>query len=371
MKKIKILEMIGDSSLAGAPRHLLGILENLDRQKFEIYCISPTGPLAGEIRKIHPHVELEVINMRSRLDRQAIKEIRKYIKLIKPQLIHIHGNRAGSVGRLASIGLGIPVIYTEHLWTNDFKLKNPLLDYFHHIGAWFLDLFTSMNIAVSGAVKDFLIQSRISYDKKIKVIYNGIEPTKTKANLFNSKEVVIGTVATLLPLKGIQFLIEALPGVIREFPEAKLEIIGEGPYKKKLQQKTKKMKLLKHVKFLGFSPDVEKELAKMDLYVQPSLSESFGLAIIQAMSVGLPIIATRTGGIPEVVTEEKSGILVEPANPKQLREAIIKVLRDKTLAKRIGEMARKEAMVRFNLKDMIQELENTYEEVVKNPAFPE
>lgn len=371
MKKISVLEIIGDSSLAGAPRHLLSILGNLDRQKFEVHCICPTGPLAGEIRDIHPRVELEVISMRSRLDWAAIKKIRKQMKHVKPAIIHIHGTRAGSLGRLAAIGLNIPVIYTEHLWTNDFKLSNPVLNYFHHIGGWFLDLFTTMNIAVSGAVKDFLIVSQISYEKKIKVIYNGIEPTKARAKLFNTKEIIIGTVATIIPLKGIQFLIEAMPGVIEEFPEAKLEIIGEGPYKKKLQNKVKKMKLTKHIRFAGFSADVEKELAKMDLYVQPSLSESFGLAIVQAMSVGLPVIATRTGGIPELITEDKSGILVESANPKQLREAMIKVLRDKDLAKRMGDMARRESIVRFNLKDMIEEVENTYEEVAKNPAFPE
>jgi len=369
--KIKVLEIIGDSSLAGAPRHLLSILENLDRKKFDVFCISPTGPLAGEIRKIHPQIDLEVINMRSRLDWKAIRKIRSHIKHVKADIIHIHGTRAGSLGRLAAIGLNIPVIYTEHLWTNDFRLSNPVLNYFHHIGGWFLDVFTTMNIAVSGAVKDFLIESQISYDKKIRVIYNGIEPTQARANLFNTKEIIIGTVATLLPLKGIQFLIEALPGVIEEFPEVKLEIIGEGPYKKKLQQKTKKMKLTKYVHFHGFSPDVEKELAKMDLYVQPSLSESFGLAIVQAMSVGLPVVATRTGGISELITEEKSGILVEPSNPKQLREAIIKILRDKDLAKRMGEMARKESIVRFNLKDMIEEVEKAYEEVAQNPVFPE
>jgi glycosyltransferase involved in cell wall biosynthesis len=131
------------------------------------------------------------------------------------------------------------------------------------------------------------------------------------------------------------------------------------------------MKLAKDVDFMGFKPDIEKELVKMDLYVQPSVSESFGLAIVQAMSVGLPVIATKTGGIPELITEGKSGILVEAGNPKQLAVAILKLLSNKGLAKRMGEAARRESVVRFNLKDMIHELENTYEEVAKNPAFPE
>lgn len=370
--KIKILEIIGDSSLAGAPRHLLAILENLDLDKFELHCICPPGNLAGEIRDLRRHVDLEVISMKARFDFTAIKKIRQEIKRVKPHLIHVHGTRAGALARLAAIGLNIPVIYTEHLWTSHFKLSNPFLNYIHHIGGWFLDIFTTLNIAVSDAVRDFLIESQISYGKKIKVIYNGIEPTKNRAKIFsNDHEIILGTVGTLIPLKGMQYLIDAMPLILTEFPEAKLVIIGDGPYKKNLEKQVKRMKLKKDVEFHGFKAEIEKELVKMDLYIQPSISESFGLAIVQAMSVGLPIIATKTGGIPELVTEGKSGYLVEAANAKELANAIIYLLRDKKQARRMGEMARREATVRFNLKDMIRELETTYEEVAKNPVFPE
>lgn len=372
MSKISVLEIIGDSSLAGAPRHLLGILENLDLDKFDIHCICPPGALAGEIKDIHRHIDLELIPMRTRLDLEAIKKIRKNIKHLKLDIIHIHGTRAGSLGRLAAIGLNIPVIYTEHLWTDDYKMQNRFLNYLHHIAGWFLDLFTTLNIAVSGAVKDFMIKNNISYEEKIKVIYNGIEPTKAQAKIFtHGEDYLIGTVGTIIPLKGMQYLIQAMPKVLEEFPKARLEIIGEGSFKKYLQQEVKKLKLTKFVDFIGFEADVQKRLSKLDLYVQPSISESFGLAIVQAMSVGLPIVATKTGGIPEVVTENKSGILVKSANASALAEAIRKILQDPALAKRMGDFARREATVRFNLKDMMRELEKTYEEVAQNPAFSE
>jgi glycosyltransferase involved in cell wall biosynthesis len=240
------------------------------------------------------------------------------------------------------------------------------------MASWFLDLFTTKNIAVSGAVKEFMIEANISYADKIQVIYNGIEPTKLRADLFNNdQEILLGTVGTLIPLKGVQYLIQALPQIRKEFPEVKLEIIGDGPYKKNLSNLVKKLKLEKFVRFAGFQADVEKSLAKLDLYVQPSSSESFGLAIVQAMSVGLPVVATRTGGIPELVTEDKSGILVAPERPKDLAQAILKLLHNRTLAKSMGDAARKESVVRFNLKEMIKEVEEVYVEVVKNPAFPE
>jgi len=370
MSKIKILEIIGDSSLAGAPRHLLSIIENLDLEKFEIHVICPPGPLAGEIKELRRHIDLDSIPMRSRLDFKAIKQIRRQIRHLKPDLIHIHGTRAGSLGRLAAIGFNIPVIYTEHLWTKNFRLANRFLHFFHHIANWFFDLFTTLNIAVSNAVKDFLVDSNISYNEKVKVIYNGIEPLKSQAKVLSGEEITIGTVATLNKNKGVQYLIRAWPRVLNEFPQARLEIIGDGPYKEALVKEVKKRKLQKHISFSGFLPDLEKELAKLDIYVQPSLSESFGLAIVQAMSVGLPIIATNTGGIPEVVTDNKSGLLVEPAKPKALGLAILDMLKNKEKTRKMGEMARKEATVRFNLKDMIKELEGTYEAVVQNPVFP-
>lgn len=370
--KISILEIIGDSSLAGAPRHLLSILENIDSAKFEMSAICPPGPLAGEIRKLRPHIELEIISMRSRFDTQAIKKIRRAIREIKPDIIHVHGTRGGFLGRLAAIGFNIPVLYTEHLWTKQFKLSNRFLNFLHYNSNWFLDLFTTLNIAVSAAVKDFLVSSHISYPEKIKVIYNGIAMSKYKAKVFqDQKEIKIATVATLNAHKGVQYLLKAMPEIVREFPEVQLEIIGDGEYRRKLRELSNKLKLKNHVKFVGFVPNIEKYLTRFDLYVQPSLSESFGLAMVQAMSIGLPVVATATGGIPEVVTYDKSGILVDPADSRALADAILQVMRDPIRAKKMGETAYREARLRFNIKDMIIALETTYETFAKNPAFPE
>jgi len=368
MAKISVLEIIGDPSLAGAPRHLLSIVENLDTEKFSIHVICPPGPLAGEIRHLRRHLDLEIIGMHSRMDLKAISKIRSHIKHLKPDIIHVHGTRAGSLGRLAAIGLNIPVIYTEHLWTNEFKL-GVIMTFFHYIGNWFLDLFTNLNIAVSFAVKDFLINAKISHEDKIIVIYNGIVPSNEKAKIFAEKEIRLATVATLNRQKGIQYLIRALPKIRQEFPNVSLEIIGDGPYKRELVSEVKKYHLEKAVQFSGFIADVEKSLVKTDLYVQPSLSESFGLAIVQAMNVGLPVVATNTGGIPEVVTEGKSGYLVPSQNADKLAKAILDLLREPPKAKEMGEMAKKEVKLKFNLDDMIKELEQTYEAMDQNLTF--
>lgn len=370
MAKLKILEVIGDPSLAGAPRHFLDIVEHLDLNKFELAVICPPGPLAGEIKKVRRKIDLEIIRMDSRLDISAIRRIRRQIKFLKPDIIHTHGTRGGVLGRLAAINLGIPVLYTEHLWTKQFRLDNRILNFFHYFSNWFLDMFTSLNIAVSGAVKEFLVSSGITYPEKVVIIYNGIEPIKEEAEVLKDpKEIKLVSVGTLNAQKGMQYLIQAMPKVLKEFPDVNLEIVGSGPYKNHLEKLVKKLKLNKNVKFAGFLPDIPKHLAKFDIYIQPSLSESFGLAIVQAMGVGMPVVATETGGIPEVVTMGKTGILVPPQSPKSLSEAILELIRDPKMARKMGETGRKDARLKFSLDDMITELEQVYEEMASQPSF--
>ena len=366
--KTSILEIIGDSTLAGAPRHLLSLLENFDYKKFRLFVICPPGPLAGEVKGLKKGIDLEIVPMKSKIDLSAIKEIRANIKHIKPDVIHVHGTRAGALGRLAAIGFSYPVIYTEHLWTKNYKLSNIISQQLQLIGLWFLDMFTTLNIAVSQAVKDFMVENQISRDSKVVVIYNAIEPTKKKASIFSSKQIIIGTVGTLNYQKGVQFLISAMEKIIKEFPEVSLEIVGEGTYRKQLEHQVKRMKLSKFIHFNGFIKDIEDKMADFDIYVQASLSESFGLAIVQAMGLGIPVVATHTGGIPEVITTGKSGILVEIGNPQSLADGILELLRDHKKAEKMGKMAQEEAKIKFNLKDMVSETEKIYEEVAQKSA---
>jgi len=365
MKKIKILEIIGDATLAGAPRHLLSLLENIDLKKFSLFLICPPGPLAGEVRGLKRTIDIEIVPMRSKLDFEAIKEIRTNIKHIKPDIIHIHGTRAGILARLAVIGLKYPVIYTEHLWTKDYQLRSRLSHHLQLVGLWFLDMFTTLTIAVSQAVKDFLIESQITRPEKVIVIYNGTEPPKKKAKPFKDEKTTIVSIGTLNAEKGMQYLIQAMIEVLKEFPEVNVVIIGQGPYKTELEKQAKKMKLTSKIKLTGFVKDVYDELLKADIYVQPSISESFGLAILQAMSVGLPVVATNTGGIPEVVTSNKTGILVESKNPEALADGLLELLRDHKKAIKMGDLGAEDAKIKFNLEDMIKDLETVYVNMVE------
>jgi len=363
-KKIKVLEIIGDATLAGAPRHLLSLLLNFDYDKFQIFVISTSGPLAGEIKSFKKPINLEVVPMHTKYDLSAMREIRAAAKHISPDVVHVHGTRAGILGRLAMMGLKVPVIYTEHLWTKQYRVPGRITHNIQLFGLWVLDMFTTLNIAVSVAVRDFLVENQISRPGKVVVVYNGVEAPKKKAKPFSHRdEILLGSIGTLNEHKGMQYLIEAMVKVVKEFPQVRLEIIGEGYYKDRLVKLIRKLKLTRHVKLTGFIKDVYDELEKMDLYIQPSLSESFGLAILQAMSVGLPVVATKTGGIPEVVTDSKTGLLVPSEDPEALSGAIVDLIRNQDKAIKMGKLGEEDANIKFSLKDMVKETEMIYDSV--------
>lgn len=382
MKKIKLLEIIDDSSLTGAPVHFLTLLKGLNKKKFEIMAVCPPGPLTSELKKIKK-IEVKEIPMRSKWDIGAIKKIRKIISNLKsrqtsgrPQasslIVHCHGLRGGFLGRLACIGkekYAPKVIYTEHLWTEEYKLKNPIFNFFQIAALGFLDLFTDYTICVSKAVAEFLIKKGITRPEKVAVIYNGIELERSKGikgNKGSGGEIVIGFVGSLNRQKGLEFLIKAMPKVnsILKPQTPKLIIVGSGPLLSNLKNLVEKLNLKLVVKFKGFVKDLSPFYKSFSLFVLPSLSESFGQTALEAMSYGIPIVASSVGGLKEIVLDKKQGLLVPPKDSDQLASAIIKILKNPQKAQKMGQGAKKRAK-EFSLKKMVKNTEKLYVQIAK------
>ena len=372
MKKIKILEIIGDSTLTGGPRHLLSLVKGLDKKRFDITCVCPPGVLAGELKEIEG-IKVEIIPMHSKWDFKAIKKLRKIIKFLNPLIVHAHGVRGGWLGRLACIGpkkTAPKVIYTEHLWTSDYRLKNPISHFFQIFGLWFLDLITSKTIAVSKAVADFLVKRGITRPEKLVVIYNGIElPKLSKLTKSTKLTKTIGFVGSLEKRKGIEWLIRAVPELKLKIQNEKLKIIivGEGKEKENLKKLTKKLKIENQVEFKGFVEKISDIYPTLDVYAQPSLDEAFGISALEAMSFGVPVVASNVGGLRELLNlkSDKCGILVPPKNESALAEVILKILKNEKLAKKMGKAAKKRASF-FTASKMVKETEKLYEGLLKS-----
>lgn len=372
-KKINIFYVIADSSLTGAPRHLLSLVKNLDMKDFTMSVILPQGPLADELKKIK--INTFLVPMKHRADMGAVNRIKKLLIKYDPDIVHIHGDRAGLFARMAAKGLPIKVIYTEHTRALQFRLNNRVLDWSHIKAGIMLDRWTDMNIAVSNAVKDFLIKLKITQPNKVKVIYNGIssKPNKyidtdtidiiTQYGL-KKRDVIIGTIGSLNIQKDTITLVKAMPKILKKLPTAKLVLVGSGPLKYMLQKVAKKLKIEDKVIFTGSVKDISSILQILTVFVLPSRSEAFGISILEAMRANVPVVATRVGGIPEVVTNNQNGILIEPNNHKLLASTIIRLLHDKKLQHKLVKNGA-ETIKKFSITKMVNATSQLYKDILK------
>lgn len=348
----KILYLISDRQFGGGSRHLYDLIENLSHAWFEPILISRSSPI---LEKLKDKIKTYSVEMKNRLDFNSIKEIRKIIIKEKPDLVHLHSTRAGILGALAAKNLKIPIVYTEHLFTHDYIPHNKLIHTYQIITFRYLSKYITKVIVVSQAVKKYLIDKNIFPSERIEVIYHGVGAVQPITN-HQSPITKIGSIGALNSLKGYKYLTEA----VQNIDGIKLEIVGSGDELAKLQ----KLDVNKKTKFINYSDNIYKIMSKWDIYVQSSLSESFGLALAEAMAIGLPVIATKVGGMPEIVENGVNGLLVDKKNSQQLSETIKKLINNNELRKKMSENNIKKIKEGFSLDKMVKETERLYDKLI-------
>jgi len=369
--KIKLVQIIADSDLSGGPTHVLGILRNIDKRKFDLFLISPSGNLPNEAEKLSS-VAVIKIPMRSKFDMEAKKKIFETLSQIQsdknpfgPMIVHTHGPRAGLLGRMA-IPTGALSVYTEHRWDADYSIGG--------INEWFqkkvlkkLNNKTNLIIAVSSAVKEYLVETNMAPKERIITIPNAIDAEKFKGNISKSKRRIahsnhpphLGSVGNLNPQKGYEYLIKAMKQIVDDHPHATLEIIGDGPEKKNLSNLIKELKLEHNVTLMGRKSDPLNYVKKWDVFVLSSVAETFGIVLLEAMSVSVPIVATKVGGVKDVIENGKSGMLIPAKNPKEIAEAVDELLRRPALAAQLIRGG-KERLKKFDWDKVVKRLEDEY-----------
>lgn len=293
-----------------------------------------------------------------------------YLKKLLPEfdIMHMHVWNPASCryGFLAT--KKTPLVITEH---DPFPLNG--------VKGWFkkkLMKRVQRIIVASEAAKQLVLEQEESWDPLITVIPNGIdiETWREQAHIPNRNEFrrihfnalpngkVILCVAELSPRKGQKYLIEAVRMLSPEFPNVKLVFIGEGPSRKHYENLAHPLE--DRVLFLGHRKEIAKFMAASDIFVLPSVREAFGLVLLEASISGVPVIATNVGGIPEIIEDSKTGLLVAPEDSKKLASAIRLLLTDRDLGQKLARGASQRIETRFRAKTMAERTGELYDSVL-------
>jgi len=369
MIRRKVLHIVEDLEVGGLERVVESIALGLNKNKYEVqvWCLSRGGAIAEEL--VRKKMLVKIIRMSSYHNPIQVIKLSRLLRLSKIDIVHTHGYFGGTFGRLAAILAGTPAIFV-HVHTSyfEFKKRNILVDKI-------LSYFTNKIISVSEATKEFICNFEGINPKKVCVIYNGAGPkriSKKKMTVdrnffgFSKDDFVIVTVASLVKNKGHLIIIDAIKSVLKKNSNIKLLIIGDGPLKNELEEYVIDCQLALHICFAGIRKDVYTLLNLADLFILSTIErEGLGVSIIEAMSMGVPVIGTSIGGIPELIKNQVNGLLVPPGNSYELAVAIERLVADKDLRRKMVKQGKKMYEQKFTAVKMVKQIELLYDGLVK------
>jgi L-malate glycosyltransferase len=323
----------------------------------------------------HPHGELrrraaeglELIPMapRMEMDLTAAWRFSRVIKRLAPDVIHAHDPHGVALASLAlSLGSSTAQGRAPRLVASrrvDFHLKGNSFSRWKYRQ---VDAF----IAASEAIRQMLVADGVPAERTV-TVHEGIDVDHVAAappvNVHEAfwlphQAPVVGNAAALVPHKGQRYLVDAAHLVVQQVPDARFIVLGEGELREHLEKQVHEHHLEKHVLLPGFRTDVLGCIKGFDLFVMSSVTEGLGTSLLDAMACGRPIVATRAGGIPEIVEDGVNGTLVPPRDAAALADAIVRALKDEGWRRRMGEAGLARVRERFTVERMVEQTAAVY-----------
>ncbi len=374
---MKIIAYVIRPAEGGMLKHLLDLLGRLDRERFTPIVLSPPGNnLEEPLRRLG--VELIEVDIADKpnlaRDVGSITRLATALTAVGPNIIHAHSNKATLLVEMAArrASLEARVVFSVHNFpsyraTRGFKKVISSLAMRRVING------ADAVIAVSGSLKNSLVENERVNPAKISVVHNGIDgdgfrPVKeTDKRRFRTDlglpegVPIVGAVGRLVPSKGMDVLIHAAPELVHKFPGLKVVIVGSGPMQQSLRATAAGLGLNRDIIFTGHVDDLRPYYSLFDVFVLPTTLEAFGMTAVEAMLAGCPVVASRTGGLLEIVVNRETGLLVPPGDPSSLAVAIRAQLSDTRTARRMSGRAQTDARLRFSLERMVAETEAIYD----------
>ena len=364
--RIRVVEILATGTNGGAQEHLFSLMSRLDTAHYDASVVALSAGSA--VRKMERNgIAVTVIDEPD--DGEAVRALTVHLALIQPDVVHTHMYRADVVGTKAVMALAagghrrpyiVSTVHSSRVRSaEDRELIRQLTPQMDQL------------IAVSKSIEKKIADEHRT-GAPVRLIYNGVdlqqydhqEPCCTLRDEYGMEpgSQIVGVVARLEPEKGHQTLIEAWPNVLRECPDAYLLIVGEGSRRDFLEQWAAAHKVAHRVIFTGRRDDVPAVTAALDVAVLPSWREAQGQSILEAMALSRPVVASDVGGIPEMIEDGVTGLLVDHDNPNALAAAIVRLLKDHAFADLIARAGHDLVHERFCVELMVKAIEGIYDQ---------
>lgn len=356
---MRIVEVISTLRIGGAENQVVQLLNGWNSSKFKKHLVTFEATKSHLSDAVSPDVTRHHIPLRRRGQISCILRMARLFRQIQPDIVQAHLFHTNLYTVLAAWLAGVPVIITtEHgknLW------KKP---WHRWIERWIVSPLLTRRVAVSEDIRAIRVRGTEVPEEKILVIPPCVTIPDTASTYRETDTIKVGTIGRMVEAKDYPTLIRAFACAIQSGVKAELIFLGDGPLRTSLEELSRKLQLSAVTHFPGFQANVAERLKDFDLVVFSSIREGIPVAMLEAMAAGVPVVATRVGGIPEVITDGVDGLLVEKGNPESLAKAIAHAAADPVLRKTLGRQGRQRVASSYSQQAVCQRYENLFNELL-------
>ncbi|MCZ2845524.1 MAG: glycosyltransferase [Candidatus Bathyarchaeota archaeon] len=358
MRKLKLLHLNAGTNLGGTETMILRFLDNVDKTRFQISigAFFNNGPLLSEVEKRNFESRLFKIKHQWNLFEVlfALLKLYHFLKSKKIDIIHMYGFYTNILGRIAARMAKTTIVITG------LRMEKFGRNGFHSFLERMTSHWTDRYISISERGQELMLQKQWIEKEKVIVIHSGIDNNWAIGRTLENQNHRVGMIAAFSRFKAHEQIVLAAPSILRTFPDTKFFLAGEGKTKQRIIKLITSLGINANFDFLGDVQDVRQILSKLSVFVLASHTEGLPVSILEAMALGLPVVASKVGGIPELVEDGFTGILVELNHPEEFASAIIQLLSNPEKARRMGEQGKLRIQKEYTLEQMTKKLEDCY-----------
>jgi glycosyltransferase involved in cell wall biosynthesis len=347
------------AGISGSEAHLLQLLPDLRDRGWDIrfLMLHEDEPGAWEFaRELRSRgVPLDGIRLRADVDPIAFGEVAAYLGRVRPRILHTHLVHADVYGQLAGSMTRVPLRLSTKHGFNEFRE-----------GRWFgfadrsVGSLAHVHIAISQGLAQYLAETEGFREQDFEIVHYGIAANGSAAT-YSGSEPRLLCVGRLIPIKGHLVLLRALAQARSQVPNVALDVAGRGPLAPALKAYVRELGLDDAVRFLGFVAPVDEAIEECAILVVPSLGEGFGMVALEAMERARPVVASAVGGLPEIVADRETGLVVPAGDAEALADAIVALAGDLPRAAEMGRAGRVRALEQFTPARCVERVEALYE----------